>query len=147
MRGVALTVVAVGSMLILASCGGRDDDAAAIRAVFARLDAAQRRNDAEQACEKVFLVAEANRSKGESGEEGEEPGACRDAFASAAVTRSSQVRRLHTTVESVAVDGSRATAELRSEVTRTDGSTFINTYTRDLVRRDGAWRIRISPEG
>lgn len=150
MRGIALLVTLAASPAV-AACG--EDDATAVRAVFARLDAAQRRGDAEQACERIFVVAEAGRAESESeseegeGEADESPEACRAAFAAAADTRSAQVRRLRTTVKSVELEGDEATATVRSEVTRTDGSTFTNTYTRDLVRHDGRWRIRISPEG
>ena len=50
-------------------------------------------------------------------------------------------------MQSVDFEGDTAVAHVRSEVVRADGSTFDNEYERDLVRRDGDWRIRISPEG
>lgn len=135
MRSVALVIVAG---LLLAGCGGGDEEA--VKTVFQRLDAAQARGDAETACEKVFLVAAEE-------EAGESPEACRAAFAAAAATRRAQVRELRTSVRTVKVEGDEARATLRSEVTRADGSRFTNEYQRELVRRDGRWRIRISPEG
>ena len=147
MRGIAMIVVVLG----LTACGS-GDDRSQVSALFDRLDRAQSDNDADTACEKVFLVAEEGRSEdeeeGEKEQEGEEsPDACRRAFSAAASARRAQVKRLRTTVKSVRVDGDEATATVRSQVTRADGSTFSNVYTRDLVRRDGKWRIRISPEG
>lgn len=141
--------------MLLAGCGG-DDDTASVRSLFARLDAAQERGDAEAACERVFLVAEEGRTEPEAEEEegeegereaGESPEACRAAFRAQSSTRAAQVRRLRTTVTSVEVHGEEAIAKVRSEVTRADGSRFTNVYQRDLVRRDSGWRIRISPEG
>lgn len=150
MRNASI-LLATGALV--AGCGGTGDEAA-VRAVFERLDGIQQRGDAEAACEQVFLVAEAGREESEAereregrGEAGESPEACRTAFATAASTRRAQVRDLRTTVQSVRVEGDEAAATLRSRVTRADGTTFTNVYTRDLVRHDGSWRIRISPEG
>lgn len=142
-------VVFLVSLLALAGCGGASDEQA-VRALFDRLDEAQVSGDAEAACDQVFLVAEAGREEGEEEGEGEgeeSPDACRAAFAAAASTRKAQVKSLRTTVKSVDVEGDEARATVRSQVVRADGSRFENVYTRDLVRRDGGWRIRISPEG
>lgn len=147
MRSIALVSACAGLLL---AAGHDDDQAAQVRSVFARLDDAQRTGDADMACKDVFLVAEAGRpdpGKEGRGESGESPTACRAAFERATSARAAQVDGLRTTVQSVRIKGDAATATVRSEVTRTDGSRFGNTYTRDLVRRDGAWRIRISPEG
>ena len=139
-------------ILPLLGCGS-GGERQSVTGVFRRLDDAQRRGDAREACEKVFLVREEGREAEEEeegedeGESGESPEACRAAFTAGQRAREAQVRSLSSKVESVHVDGDRATAKVRSRVVRADGSSFTNVYTRDLVRQDGQWRIRISPEG
>lgn len=169
MRTVSWSIVGLIACLAgLVGCGGNAEqaDEHAISGVFARLDQAQRRGDAELACDKVFLVQEAfearTREKDKGGDEaereerereagdgeaGESPEACRRAFRTGQATRRKQVRALRTKLETVKVDGETATATVRATVTRTDGSSFSNVAERDLVRHDGHWRIRISPEG
>ncbi len=154
---VPLLALIVLVAALLSACGG--EDRAGVDRVFDRLAEVQRTGDAVAACEEVYLVQESHaaaeddeeeereREREEGGEPGESPEECRAAFQAAAATRRDQVQSLRSTVQSVTFDGDTAVAKVQSEVTRADGSTFINIYERDLVRRDGDWRIRISPEG
>jgi len=145
-------VITAGLALVLAGCGGGGGDREAVAELFKRLQTAQADNNPRAACEVVFVVQEpweqAPSARVPEVETGvESPAACQAAFEAGQAAREKQVESLHTTVESVAFDGDTAVARVRSEVTRTDGSTFANVYERDLVRRNGDWRIRISPEG
>ena len=49
-------------------------------------------------------------------------------------------------VRDVTVKGDAATAAVRTEVTRADGTKLRQDGTRRLVRRDGEWRVVITEE-
>lgn len=149
-----LALAALGSTLLAGCGGGRDasPERAAIRATLARFDRAQAGGDAKGTCHGLVAVEEQGRievpgeHERDAGEEATgAAGACERALAVASASRRA-LKDVQVEVRSVAVDGDRATARLRTRLTRSDGSRLDQPAVRRLVRVDGRWRILITGE-
>src|SRR4051794_15086038 len=126
--GWLLATLAVAASL--ASCGGgetADDDQAQITATLERLFQAQRDGDAETACNDLYAIQEPDAPGGdgegesESGEAEEgDPGECEAAFERAHEQQASQVSDLQTEIGAIDIEGDRATATVRTQLTRAD---------------------------
>ncbi len=155
---------AVSAALVGQGCGGGgNSDEEQITAVVNALFAAQQSDDAEKACNNIYVIQEADRPGGEgesqgeadSGEadggeadaKGESPGDCETGFEAAVERRQAEVKDLTTDISSVAVDGDTATAIVHTELERPDGSHLSQDVPYDLVRTADGWRIRIAEEG
>ena len=151
----------------LVGCGGGKGEPAenaAVRGALERFDRAQASGDARATCNEVAVEEqgrievpgeEGKRGDGEtaSAPDGAESSAEPDAAASAcerAVTQAAasrkQLRDVATDVTSIEVKGDRASAQVRTRLTRPDGSRLDQAAVRRLVRLDGRWRLLITEE-
>ena len=137
--------VAVSLLLAaLAGCGG--DDREQITHLMSQLREVQESGNAEEACEKVYVVRERGKASEEE-EGGEEEGGegCRAAFEQVAAGR--DVKDLKTKLVRVDVEGEEGTAVLHTTATRQDGSELDRDVPYDVVKTEEGWRVRIAGEG
>lgn len=146
-------LAALAAAAAVSGCGGGAAPApdAGVRAALERLDRAQAAGDARTACGGLIAVEERGRIEvpGASERDGADAdaggAACERAFAVASASRRA-LRGASLDVGSVRVAGERATATVRTLVTRADGSSLRQEATRRLIRRDGRWRVLVSAE-
>ena len=144
-----MTMIAIAACLALGllwGCGQRDDRAE-ITDLMAQMREAQDSGNAEEACEKVYVVREPNRPAEEEEEEGEEEGGeCETVFEQSVERRRDQVKDLRTKLVGVQVEGDEGTAVLHTTLTRQDGSRLERDVHYPVVHTEKGWRVRISPE-
>lgn len=158
-RGTTL-IPAAFACAVLAGCGGgrtEPPEHAAVRAALARFDRAQAAGDAKTTCNGIVAVEEQGRIEvpGEEEQERERAAdgaeadaaerACERALSQAAASRQA-LRDVQLDVTSIEVKGNRATANVRTRLTRPDGSKLDQAAVRRLVRLDGRWRLLITEE-
>lgn len=113
--------------------------------MLTRFDRAQRDGDAALACSRLVTVEERGGAAPEEKDAAGEGAGCPRAFAQGLAARRA-LRSVRQEVKAVAVHGDTATARVDVRVVRADGSVLRQLATRRLARRDGSWRIVLSPE-